>query len=102
MLGPKEADEMRRKLVLQLHDPAPLGQMGTALFVSESREVELGGFFGPITIELSVTQPLTAHGTLSGVSVPIDWNRAPVDTMTVKAAAETDEQLRTIYSPYHP
>lgn len=97
-----EADAVRRDLVLALRDPAPLRQAGQPLFVSEEFEVPNALYGGGVALELGLTQALQPRGTLLGVGIAVDWNRQPVDMITVNVEATTsDAPLRALYSPYH-
>ena len=50
---------------------------------------------------VTTTVPLAPHGTLRGVTVPLDWARPPIGTLDVAVAASTEAPLRALYSPFH-
>jgi MYXO-CTERM domain-containing protein len=99
-LAPDAADAVRRRLTLQLRDPNPLRELGTPLFVGDPLELAVSA---ARTVEVVVTTsvPLSAHGTLRGLVLPIDWARPVVDTIDVAVRASSDAPLRALYSPFH-
>src|SRR6185503_5589583 len=98
--APADADAVRRRLVRELHDPAPLRQLGGPMVVTDPIEIAMP-LSGTLEVVVTTHLALAAHGTLSGVVLPIDWARPPVDTVDVKVSAQTDAPLRVLYSPYH-
>jgi Ca-activated chloride channel family protein len=97
VLAPAAADAARRDLTRALGDPAPLRELGTPLFVSTPVAVSPGA----VEVVVSTTVPLTPHGTLRGVTVPLDWARPPIGTLDVQVTASTEAPLRALYSPFH-
>jgi Ca-activated chloride channel family protein len=56
---------------------------------------------GLVDVTVTTSLPLGAHGTLSGIVLPIDWARPPAGTVDVKVHATSEAPLRALYSPYH-
>jgi Ca-activated chloride channel family protein len=99
-LAPAAADAVRRRLTLELRDPAPLRDLGAPLFVGDPVDVPVPAT-GTVDVVVTSRLALSAHGTLQGLVLPVDWARAPVGTVDVKVAAKTDAPLRALYSPFH-
>jgi MYXO-CTERM domain-containing protein len=99
-LAPDAADAVRRRLTLQLRDPSPLRDLGTPLFVGDPLELAVATT-GTVEVVVTTSVPLSAHGTLQGVVLPIDWARPPVGSIDVKVRARSDAPLRALYSPFH-
>ena len=99
LLEPEAADDLRRELVLRLGDPAPLRELGTAMWVMAARELAAGQRTVEVVSELRM--PFVARGTLEGVSVPLDWHEGPVRSVGIDVHTATDAPLRALYAPYH-
>ncbi len=99
LLEPDAADDLRRELVLRLGDPAPLRELGMAMWVMDALELDAGQRTVEIVSEMRM--PLVARGTLEGVSVPLDWHEGPVRSVGIDVHTTTDAPLRALYSPYH-
>ena len=95
------ADAIRRQLVLQLRDPAPLSGLGLPLFVSEP--VALNDAYQPSNLEVEVqtAAPLAPHGTLRGLTIAVDWHRLPVQQFFVNVDALTEAPLRALFAPQY-
>ncbi len=93
-----EADELRRQLVLELGEPAPLREWGRPMFVSAPLEVAASA---TVTIRLELRTPLAPRGTMLGVAAPIDWHPANVPSVSLDVEVQTSQSLRALYSPYH-
>ena len=99
MLDADEADAYRMALALELRDGAPLDELGTRLVVLEPIAREAWDAVPVVTLEM--TQPLSAHGTLRGATIPMDWHKQPIGSVSVEVSAQTEAPLRALYSPYH-
>jgi Ca-activated chloride channel family protein len=99
-LPPAEADDVRRRLTIAIGDPAPLRDLGAALFVTDPLEVTVPTV-PTVDVEVTAHGPLAAHGTMHGLVLPIDWARPAVGKVDVMVAAQTIAPLRAIFSPYH-
>jgi hypothetical protein len=91
-----QADAVRRQLAQDLYDPAPLRECGTPLFV-----LEIPAGSSPVEIRLTTTGPLSSHGTLRGLSAPVDWDERPAGFVSIDVQAETELPARVLYAPYH-
>lgn len=99
-LAPEDADALRRELVLRLRDPAPLRDLGTPLFVSEPVAVNATPY-GTLSLQVQLSLVARQHGTLQGISLPVDWHKNPVQQVAVDVTTATDRPMRALYSPYH-
>lgn len=98
VLGAAQADELRRELVLELHDPAPLREMGQRMFVSDALIVSGGA---TLTVRLHSSTSLVPRGTLQALSIPLEWHADDVPQVAVDLRVTTTEPLRALYAPYH-
>lgn len=96
VLPAAEADALRRELVLALHNPAPLRELGQPMFVSEP--ISSGG---PAELAVTTRLPLAPHGTLRGAGVPLDWHERDIPSVEVEVSAQSESELRALYAPYH-
>ncbi|GMU41979.1 MAG: hypothetical protein AMXMBFR23_28450 [Chloroflexota bacterium] len=101
VLTGSEGDAERVALTTALGDPAPLRELGAPLLVAHT--VAAGSFWAPaLVLEVHTQQPLSARGTMRGVSIPVGWHPQPVDSVEIQASIATQDPLRAVYSPYHP
>ncbi|MFT7624375.1 MAG: Ca-activated chloride channel family protein [Myxococcota bacterium] len=100
ILNATDANALRLELADTFRDPVFVRDWGQAMLVSAPIVVP-GPYEPPIEITLTTDQSLAARGTMRGISVPVDWHRAPTGPVSVTVNAETDEPLRAVYSPYH-
>jgi Ca-activated chloride channel family protein len=94
------ADHLRRTLVTQLGQPGPARGAGRSLFATDPITLVVDGG-DKITVTITVDQPLSPRGSMKGLSIPVDWHKLPIPSMSVQVTAMTDTRLRNLYSPYH-
>ncbi len=100
MLGPDDADGVRRRLTLDLRDPTALRGIGQPLFVSDPVAIAVPAN-GVVEIRVVSRGPLVAEGTMQGLVVPVDWARPTVPNVDVKVTASSAAPMRALYSPFH-
>ncbi len=99
LLEPGLADPLRRALVLELSDPAPLREVRTPLWVMDP--VEMDPQQTSVEIEVRWRTDLHRQGTLTGFSAPVDWHPNPAADVVLDVRASTELPFRALYSPYH-
>lgn len=98
-----ESANLRRKWAHELGEATPLRTLAGGLWVSEPLDSSATEFwFGQFSIRVVSAEPLGAHGTMRGVSIPTDWHPQPVDWVDLKAVATSELVVRTLFAPYHP
>jgi MYXO-CTERM domain-containing protein len=100
MLGPDDADGVRRRLTLDLRDPTALRGIGQPLFVSDPVAIAVPAN-GVVEVRVVSRGPLVAEGTMQGLVVPVDWARPTVPNVDVKVTASSAAPMRALYSPFH-
>ena len=95
----EEADEIRRSLVHDLNDPAPLKDLGKEMLLMGPVTLTLPAY-QPVHIELNISESLQSRGTLKGLKIPGEWHREPVNIMNASIEVSTEEKLRALYAPY--